>query len=81
MRKSLLFVVVIWLCAVPILAQENTPKAEIFGGYQYSRFDLSGTGVNMNGWNGWNDWNAFNSYAFNPFTLPWYACNGNRLDL
>jgi len=52
MRKSLLFVVVICLCAVPILAQENTPKAEIFGGYQYSRFDLSGTGVNMNGWNG-----------------------------
>ena len=29
-------------------AAQNTPKAEIFGGYQYTRFD---GGVDTNGWN------------------------------
>ena len=52
MNKWLVIALVIGLCTVPVLAQENTPKTEIFGGYQYSHFDASGTGTNMNGWNG-----------------------------
>src|SRR6202022_3364494 len=30
------------------VAQESAPKAEFFGGYQYTRFD---GGLNANGWN------------------------------
>jgi hypothetical protein len=43
---------VIGLCAVSVMAQENTPKAEIFGGYQYTRMGVSSSGFNLNGWNG-----------------------------
>src|SRR5438270_2529675 len=52
MSKWLVIALVIALCGLPVLAQENTPKAEIFGGYQYGRFNVSNTGINMNGWNG-----------------------------
>src|SRR6201993_4641426 len=49
MRK--LIGVVLFLCLVSLMAaaQEAGGKAEIFGGYQYTRFD---GGTNANGWNG-----------------------------
>jgi hypothetical protein len=52
MSKRLIIALVIGLCALPVMAQENMPKAEIFGGYQYTRMGVSGSGFNLNGWNG-----------------------------
>src|SRR5690242_18063574 len=51
MRKWLVISVGTGLCALPALPQENMPKAELAGGYQYSPVDASGNGTNMNGWN------------------------------
>ena len=48
MSKSLFFVVVILLLALPAAAQE-TPKAEFFAGYSY--FRPEGGGINLHGWN------------------------------
>jgi len=52
MRKSLAVVAVIALFAIPMLAQDH-PKADIFGGYQYTRINPGGgaSGENFNGWN------------------------------
>lgn len=44
MRKVFLSMTVILLCALPLLGQEETPKAELFGGYSYA-------GGNFHGWN------------------------------
>jgi hypothetical protein len=52
MSKWLVIALVIGLCALSAMAQENLPKAEVFAGYQYGRFNVVGTGLNMNGWNG-----------------------------
>lgn len=48
MPKSLWFVAVLLLLALPAAAQE-TPKAEFFAGYSY--FRPEGGGINMHGWN------------------------------
>ena len=50
MRKLIGLALLVSLASMAAFAQEsgNTPKAEIFGGYQYTRFD---GGVNANGWN------------------------------
>jgi len=49
MGKLLLVVLVLSLLSLPVMAQD-APKAEVFGGYQFTR--LGGTdGINMNGWN------------------------------
>lgn len=48
MRKFIGLVLLLALFSVAALAQESAPKAELFGGYQYTRFD---GGVNANGWN------------------------------
>jgi hypothetical protein len=50
MRKFLGFAVLLGIFSLGAFAQEaeTAPKAEIFGGYQYTRFD---GGVNANGWN------------------------------
>ena len=50
MRKFIGLALLVSLASLAAFAQEggNTPKAEIFGGYQYTRFD---GGVNANGWN------------------------------
>jgi hypothetical protein len=48
MRKHIGLVILIGLFSVVSFAQENAPKAEFFGGYQYTRFD---GGQNANGWN------------------------------
>ena len=50
MRKFMGLALLVSMFSLAAFAQEggNTPKAEIFGGYQYTRFD---GGVNANGWN------------------------------
>jgi hypothetical protein len=50
MRKLMGFALLVSLCSFAAFAQEGgtAPKAEIFGGYQYTRFD---GGLNANGWN------------------------------
>ena len=53
MRKAVILIVVLLCVAVlasPATAQDST-KAEIFGGYQFTRVGGSG-GINANGWNG-----------------------------
>jgi len=49
MRKFSGFLLLLCISSLAAFAQETgpTPKAEIFGGYQYTRFD---GGVNANGW-------------------------------
>jgi len=49
MRKLIGFALFLGIFAVTAFAQEmeSAPKAEIFGGYQYTRFD---GGTNANGW-------------------------------
>lgn len=51
MRKFIGLGLLLGMFAVSAFAQETAtaPKAEIFGGYQYTRFD---GGTNANGWNG-----------------------------
>src|SRR5436190_2546990 len=48
MRKLIGLMLLLGLFSLAAVAQENYSKAEIFGGYQYTRFD---GGVNANGWN------------------------------
>ena len=52
MRK---LVVLLVLLSLPLLAQESSPKAEFFGGYQYlhigNNSTLGNTGQGFNGWN------------------------------
>jgi Outer membrane protein beta-barrel domain len=47
MRKFVGFLLLFGLSSLAAVAQENAPKAELFGGYQYTRFD---GGLNANGW-------------------------------
>lgn len=52
MKKLISVAALLALLALPALAQD-APKAEVFGGYQYTRFNPGNgvTGINMNGWN------------------------------
>ncbi len=50
MRKFLVLVILLGLCSLAVMAQE-TPKAEVFGGYQYTRVSAGGVSENFNGWN------------------------------
>jgi hypothetical protein len=50
MRKVVLLITSVGLFSLLTVAQE-TPKAEVFGGYQYTRINVGGTGFNFNGWN------------------------------
>ena len=51
MRK-LLFVVTLILAFSFMAAAQDAPKAEVFGGYQYTNADIGGVDrVNLNGWN------------------------------
>ncbi len=49
MRKFIGLMLLLGLFSLAAVAQENYSKAEVFGGYQYTRFD---GGVNANGFNG-----------------------------
>jgi opacity protein-like surface antigen len=52
MRRVLVTLALVSMIALPMLAQENS-KAEIFGGYQYTRIN-PGAGVSGENFNGWN---------------------------
>jgi opacity protein-like surface antigen len=52
MRKIFGTLVLVGLFALPVLAQDNY-KAEIFGGYQFTRIN-PGSGVEGQNYNGWN---------------------------
>ena len=53
MRKLIGLMLVFGLFSLAAVAQENYSKAEVFGGYQYTRLgsDFAGTSLNANGWN------------------------------
>ncbi len=54
MKTLLSLIVLVALISVPVMAQD-TPKAEVFGGYQYTRLNNvggSGVDINANGWDG-----------------------------
>jgi hypothetical protein len=50
MRKIVFLVALVLLFPLVAMSQD-TPKAEVFGGYQYTRINVAGTGANFNGWN------------------------------
>ena len=52
MRKIGVLFALVCVIALPVLAQEGT-KAEIFGGYQYTRIN-PGSGASGENFNGWN---------------------------
>ena len=52
MRKLMMALAIACLLALPVFAQENY-KAEIFGGYQYTRVN-PGSGMSGENFNGWN---------------------------
>jgi hypothetical protein len=53
MRKFVSVLALACLFAIPVLAQDHY-KAEVFGGYQYTRINPGSgvSGANFNGWNG-----------------------------
>jgi len=48
MKTATILAVSMLALAIPVLAQQEYPKAELFGGYQYAHLDPS---INANGWN------------------------------
>ena len=50
MRKVAFLAALLALFPLLVLAQD-TPKAEVFGGYQFTHLGSSGTSENLNGWN------------------------------
>jgi len=58
MRKLVGLLALFVSFTLPAIAQ-NTPKLEVFGGYQYLHWDLSGSALNMNGFD------ASATYNFN----------------
>jgi Outer membrane protein beta-barrel domain len=63
-RKLLFFCVAFIACSLAAWSQEYT-KAEVFGGFQYTRFDAFNIqGVNMMGWNA-----QFTHYLNKPFGI------------
>jgi hypothetical protein len=52
MKKLLGIVIVLIVVSVPVLCQDF-PKAEVFGGYQYTRIN-PGSGISGENFNGWN---------------------------
>ncbi len=49
MKYFVVLIVVAGLLSLPLMAQD-TPKAEVFGGYQYQYLGGDLTGLNTNGW-------------------------------
>ena len=50
MNKLVFLMLLVGLLLVPAWAAD-VPKAEVFGGYQYTRVTVADTGINFNGWN------------------------------
>jgi opacity protein-like surface antigen len=52
MRKTLFVTILVLACAFAAMAQE-APKAQVFGGYQWTSVDF-GSGIDRQNFNGWN---------------------------
>ena len=50
MTKLVVLSVLLGLLVLPVVAQD-TPKVEVFGGYQFTHASESGESANFNGWN------------------------------
>ena len=50
MNKVIVLIVFVALLTLPVMAADK-PKAEVFGGYQYTRLGGDFGGINANGWN------------------------------
>jgi hypothetical protein len=59
MKKYVVILAVLLIGALPLLAQDQTPRVEVFGGYSYVSADFQGASGrhNLNGWNGQVDIN------------------------
>ncbi|MBZ5658438.1 MAG: porin family protein [Acidobacteriia bacterium] len=67
MRKLVVLIVLLGLFAIPLMAQD-TPKAEVFGGYQYlhtGTIHVSGVGDIPDSSQSFNGWDANATYYFN----------------
>ncbi|HVI79510.1 MAG TPA: hypothetical protein VM715_15355 [Candidatus Acidoferrum sp.] len=66
--KKLVVCFVAALLSLPMMAQENSsPKAEVFGGYQYLRMGSDTSFGSTGGAQGFNGWNAAAQLNFNRF--------------
>jgi opacity protein-like surface antigen len=66
--KKLVVCLVAALLSLPMMAQESsTPKAEVFGGYQYLRMGSDTSLGSTGGAQGFNGWNAAAQFNFNRF--------------
>jgi opacity protein-like surface antigen len=78
MKKLLLAAVLLLGFSVMVMAQD-TPKAEIFGGYTYFRPDTQGLdNINMNGWNASA---AFNATGFAALVADFGGYYGSMSDV
>ena len=67
MKRSILVVVTLLMSALSLLAQTNTPKVQIFGGYSYLSVDENGS--SREGLNGWNLQPSINLNRWASFTF------------
>ncbi len=65
LRKTLFILILICSCSLFLVAQDQ-PKAEVFGGYQWTNVD-GGSGVDRENFNGWNA--ALTGYFDNNFGI------------
>ena len=77
MKKLLGIVIVLMVVAVPLFCQD-TPKAEVFGGYQYTHISYgfpSGVAgfAGLNSGDSYNGWNG----AFTVWAKPWLGVTGD----
>jgi len=54
MKRYIVILAVLLIGALPLLAQDETPRVEVFGGYSYVNADFQDLGGrrSLNGWNG-----------------------------
>jgi hypothetical protein len=54
MNKYIVMLGILLMAALPLLAQDNFPRGQVFGGYSYLSVDTSGLSgrKSLNGWNG-----------------------------
>jgi hypothetical protein len=80
MKKYVVILAVLLIGALPLLAQDQTPRVEVFGGYSYVSVDTgpSTSRKGLNGWNGQLDLNLnrwlgltgdFGGYYGSPFNV------------
>jgi opacity protein-like surface antigen len=78
MRKStgILILLSISVFALPVRAQDEAPKAELYGGYDYARVNALGTSFNFNGGSGQFAYNANNWLGIVGDLGGYYTSNG-----